>query len=222
MKPVIINSGWNKNDLWNGCMLAAIAHAIMVAHYPELSYEHSWDEINYNTIDGSGGRGTVTFHDQYCVAAFRNDYIVRTEFSSAVDFFRGAPKEVLELANNETLQYLLEDEEDGVAIPSITSAFWGEKDKIFSLDSNVKLIQNGGYLLERQLMNYDSGLESWQEYYDMTEKQLKLLESIYKRKIANPNAKIKLTKDEISMIGTDDPEGLNESRISFEEIGVYW
>lgn len=41
MNPMILNSQLNQKKLWNGCMFASIAHAIMVAHYPELSYEHS-------------------------------------------------------------------------------------------------------------------------------------------------------------------------------------
>ena len=42
---------WRMEELWQGCILASIAHAIMVAHYPELSNEHSWDGINYNIQD---------------------------------------------------------------------------------------------------------------------------------------------------------------------------
>ncbi|MEK3734072.1 MULTISPECIES: hypothetical protein [Paenibacillus] len=222
MKPIILNDGLNKKSLWNGCILASIAHGIMVAHYPELSYEHSWDGINYSVVDGSGGRGTITFKDKYCVGAFRNDNVTRTEFSSAIDFYKGAPPEVLELSKNETLEYLLEEGDDGMSRPYITTAFWADDDRIFSNDNIVRLIQNGGYLLERQLMEYDSAVESWRDYYEMTNVQVDLLESIYTRKIKKPEAKIILTKREIKMIGTDDHEGLSESSTSFEEIGIQW
>lgn len=74
MKSVNVNSQLNQTNLWNGCILASIAHAIMVAHYPELSYEHSWDGDNYSVVDDEGGRGTVSFKRDYFVAAFRNDY----------------------------------------------------------------------------------------------------------------------------------------------------
>lgn len=33
--------------LYQGCLLAAIVHAVAVGEYPELNYEHSWDGINY-------------------------------------------------------------------------------------------------------------------------------------------------------------------------------
>lgn len=88
MIPMTLNSQFNKNNLWSGCILASIAHAIMVAHYPELSYEHSWDEDNYSIVDDSGGRGTITFKENYFVGAFRNDNFLRTDISTAIDFLR--------------------------------------------------------------------------------------------------------------------------------------
>ncbi|GEN34890.1 hypothetical protein [Aneurinibacillus danicus] len=109
-----------------------------------------------------------------------------------------------------------------MSIPSITTAFWGDADNIISIDNIVRLIQYGGYLLERQLMEYEAAVESWRDYYEMTNVQIDLLESIYARKIKRPDAKIILTKREIEMIGTDDPEGLSESNTSFEEIGIVW
>ncbi|MGM1022549.1 MAG: hypothetical protein ACQEXV_18960 [Bacillota bacterium] len=222
MKPIMITKGWNNHDLWKGCILSSIAHAIMVAHYPELSYEHSWDGMNYSVIDGTGGRATITFSEKYCVAAFRNDNVTRSDISAAIDFFEGAPNEVLELAKNETLEYLLEEGEDGVPIPSITTAFWGDQDNVISIDNVVRIVLNGGYLLEIQLMEYDSAVESWRGYYEMTDEQVDLLKSIYTRKIKDLSNDIILTKKEIEAIGTSDPEGLNESETSFGEIGIRW
>ncbi|GAA0135337.1 hypothetical protein YSY43_21770 [Paenibacillus sp. YSY-4.3] len=222
MKPVLLNSQLNKKKLWNGCILASIAHAIMVAHYPELSYEHSWDGYNYSVIDGSGGRGTITFKDNYIVGAFRNENYTRTDIPTALDFFTGAPKDVLELAKNETLEYLLEEDDDGTISPSITTAFWGDNDTITSVDNIVRMVQCGGYLLERQFTENDYAIESWRDYYDMTPEQVNLLKSIYDRKVNNPNANITLSKNEIEIIGAESPEGMSESLTSFEEIGVYW
>ncbi len=50
---------WQREHLWEGCILASIAHAIMVAHYPELSNEQSWDDINYNVQDSLGLEGQL-------------------------------------------------------------------------------------------------------------------------------------------------------------------
>jgi len=222
MKPVILNHSLNKTALWNGCMLASIAHAIMVAHDPELAYEHSWDGQNYNVVDSSGGRGTVTFDDNYIVGAFRVEGVSRPDRPAAVDFFAGAPKEVLELAKEETLAYLLEEDEDGTVSPLITTAFWGDRGTLSSADSIVRFVRYGGYLLEEQFMDTEAAIEAWREYYEMNEAQVQLLTSLYARKIQHPEDPIALTRREIDMIGSDNPEGLSESRTSFAEIGIAW
>ncbi|SFH40308.1 hypothetical protein SAMN04487776_1133 [Priestia megaterium] len=67
------NSNRYKSQIWQGCMLSSIAHAISVAQYPEFANEQSWDGDNYSMQDSQGGRGTITFNQHYCVAAFRDD-----------------------------------------------------------------------------------------------------------------------------------------------------
>ena len=216
---------WKMEQLWQGCILASIAHAIMVAHYPELSNEHSWDGINYNIQDSEGARGTITFNSKYCVGAFRNDNSDRIKtinnVKQARDYFVVAPKEVVNLAENEALKYLLENV-DGKAVPIITTAFWGVEENIFTIDSTEDMYNNGAFLLERQLMDLDSSIESWAEYYDMSLQQRDLLKIIFKKKINEKAGDIILSEDEIQQIGTSDIKGLEESRISFGEIGIVW
>ena len=219
LNPISIK-GWNHEQLWNGCILASIAHAIMVAHYPYLSNEHSWDGFNYNVQDSEGIRGTVTFQKNNLVAAFRNDETVPRNIWS-LDFFQGAPDKIIEIAKAETLQYLLESI-NGKDIPLITTAIWGHGNQIFSHDTFDIMIENGGGLLERQVMEFNEAIESWQEYYEMTVEQISLMKNIYQRKISKPNEKIVLSLNDINLIGTVDEEGLNESRISFSEIGIDW
>ena len=50
----------NPYNLWKGCILASIAHAIMVSHYPLSACEHSWEGNNYSFQDMSGIRGTIS------------------------------------------------------------------------------------------------------------------------------------------------------------------
>lgn len=209
---------WEREQLWEGCILASIAHAIMVAHYPELSHEQSWDDINYNVQDSSGTRGTITFHPNYLVGAFRNDYSERvSEYIDALDYFNDAPEEVNALSINEALQYLL-DEIEGKTVPVITTAFWGNSDGIYSKDNFEEFIENGGFLIERQVTDIETAINEWKEYYEMSESQINLLRSVFERKISTPTGDIVLTESEIKMIESEDEEGLNESRISFEEL----
>jgi len=220
----IIKLNWKRNQLWEGCILASIAHAIMVAHYPELANEHSWDGINYSVQDSSGSRGTITFSSNYCVAAFRYENSARisgNKINSPQKYFLDASHEIIKLAEDETLQYLL-DNIDGKLVPVITTAFWGENDDLFTNDIFSEMIENGGFLLEKQTMDIDSSIKAWEEYYDMSEQQCNMLKSIFKRRISQTSAIITLSKQEVYMIGTDDEEGLKESKESFQEIGIHW
>lgn len=118
---------WKPDELKDGCILASLAHAIMVAKYPFLANEHSWDGANYSVQDSEGQRGTITFLNGICVAAFRNDNSERIAWKERAEhFFQGATSEVLQIANLETLQFLM-DKVDGTIRPFITTAFWGER-----------------------------------------------------------------------------------------------
>lgn len=224
MENKIILRDLTKENFWKGCMLSSIAHAIMVAHYPEVSHEQSWDGINYSLQDSSGTKGTITFHPQYCIAAFRNDNSERcrrNNLRNAESYFKGSSPELIKLARDEALQYLLENV-DGRLIPIITTAFWGTNEEFFSTDFIEDVYENGGFLIERQIMEIEAAVESWEEYYDMSGKQIDLLMSIFKRKIANPQQTYTLSKQEIDMIECDDINGLVESKNSFKEIGIYF
>jgi len=211
---------WNKTQIWQGCMLSSIAHAISVAQYPEFANEHSWDGDNYSTQDSQGGRGTITFNQHYCVAAFRDDNSSRIgKHKNALEYLKEAPEEIQKLAESEALQYLLDDI-DGSIIPVITTAFWCIEEEVYSQDPFHVMFKHGGFLLNKETMEIEAAIDELQEYHDMSEKQVYLLKSLFKRKISKPEEVIVLTQEEILMIEAEDEESLSESRISFEEIGI--
>lgn len=216
---------WTKEQLWQGCLLASIAHAIMVAHYPDLAHEHSWDGINYNVQNSSGARGTVTFHSRYCLAAFRDDHSermsIQDKVQAAYGYFANAPKEIKDLAETETLLYLLEYA-DGKTFPSITAAFWETTHTLFSVDTFADMITHGGFLLEKQAMASKAAIKAWAVDYQMSAQQCELLATIYTRKAFQPTGIFLLSKSEIALIGTDNPVGMEESKTSFREIGIQW
>ncbi|MGM2785628.1 hypothetical protein [Bacillus cereus group sp. Bce018] len=213
----------DREKLWNGCILTSIAHAISVAHYPESSYENTWDGFNYNIQNGSGAQGTITFHPDYCVIGLQDFESERfNNKTDALIYFEEAPKKVIEIAQKETLQYLLEDGDEEDTISLITTGFWIEENGAYSMEQIEGIEDNGGQLLEKQLMDVTSAIELLEEEYELTEEQLKLLVLLYERKIKNPNKVIKLSENEIAMIGTDNVEGLQESKISFEQINITW
>jgi hypothetical protein len=221
---------WNMKDLWERCILRSIAHAINVAHDPSSSYENSWDGFNYCVQDlwGSNKVGIISFYNNCCVGAFRDTNSLRYDDNKVIDaseFFKNAPKELIQLAKKVTLQYLLLDVK-GDIIPVITTAFWGKNNELYSDDSFDEFLINGGDILENeydfQTIDFDSELRIWIDSYEFEPNQVKLLLQIYARKTENPNSPIILSKKEIEMIGTDDPEGLKESWISFKEMNIDW
>ncbi|TVX93169.1 hypothetical protein [Paenibacillus agilis] len=222
MKSNLYTLDMNKEQIRNGCILAALAHAMMVAHYPELSHEHSWDGVNYNVQDSSGTRGTITFDEKWIIAAFQKEESDRLNHN---DWYsngsKSAPDEVVQIAANETFQYLL-DEISGSLVPSISAVFWGDDKNIYSPDNQDDLLLHGGDIILNQLSEFEESLESWIKYYEMNTEQIELLTMLYYKKINNPSESIYLTVKEIKMLGTTDEEGLRESKESFDELGIYW
>ena len=211
---------WSVTDLWNGCMLASIAHAIMVSHYPELSNEHSWDEISYSAQDSQGTRGTITFtSNNHCTGAFRDEKSDRICGNNYMKYYHTAPEQIKKLAENETLQYLLENS-NGQVVPVITTAFWGIDNMIFSTDSEENMKKNGLNLMDRQIMPFQKAINSWVEYYDMSIGQKELLTILYEIKVLNNEANIIINENEIKLIECDDLSALEYSKEAFLEIGI--
>lgn len=217
---LIAEQGWSYKELRQGCILVSIAHAIFIADAPELAHEISWDGINYNMNNSQGSRGTITFYPDFFVAGFRDDDL-SADSLHAKDYFNQAPEKVLQLAEQETLQYLLDDV-DGETVPVITTAVWGDKKQSFSCHSFDAMLENGGYLLEIQSMHPTSAFEASEDEYEFTGKQLELLKKLFHLKIEKPNETITLSQSDRDAIGARNQEGINESKISFAEIGIEW
>ncbi|MGG1167446.1 MULTISPECIES: hypothetical protein [Bacillus cereus group] len=212
----------SKEQLWKGCILRSIADAIFVAHAPDFSHESSWDGFNYSVQDSQGGRGTITFHPKYTIVCLQDVNSERIdEWIDAANYFEGAPSEVVDIAKEEALQYLLEEVE-GETVPFITTAFWIDDNGAYSIDSFEEMEEHGGFLLEIPLLDTESAVERLEEEYELTEEQIELLQLVYERKIQNPNEGITLSKEEVAMIGTDDDDGLEVSKESFEEMNITW
>lgn len=212
----------NKEQLWKGCILKSIADAIFVAHAPDFSHESSWDGFNYNMQDSQGGRGTITFHPDYTIVCLQDVNSERIEeWIDVANYFEGAPLEVIDIAKEEALQYVLEEVE-GETVPFITTAFWIEDSGAYSIDPFEEREEHGGFLLEIPLLDTELAIERLEEEYELTAEQIELLQFVYERKIQNPNEKIKLSKEEVAMIGTDDSERLEVSKASFEEMNITW
>ncbi|HLL02562.1 MAG TPA: hypothetical protein VK539_18415 [Myxococcaceae bacterium] len=215
-----------RQRLWEGVILGSVIHAIMVARYPELAHEQSWDGTNYNVQDSMGSRGTVSFSGNRVVGAFFDAKSPRNPFQSdgAYDVTKASrkmPSEHRRLAEGETFQYLLQ-EYQGKTVPIVTAAFWNEGPRLTAAEPWRLVYENGAHLLRRQLMEMDMALAEWRQAYGMSAPQFELARKLFEQKILNPGAPIVLSVDESLVVqaGAQGPEGLDTSRESFAEIGI--
>lgn len=212
---------WTQEDLYKGCLIASLAHAIMVARYPDLSYEQSWDSFNYSVQDAEGGRGTITFKNGLCFGAFRVDRLIRESLNDET-IFGLLPIELQQIAQHETLQYMLLDNELGQVKPVVTTLFWSDHNgTMASSHTPLQFFEKGGQLIKRQVMDLSLALESWQAYYNMSKEHVLLLSRLFEGKLISPNYLITLDTEELKFLGNDE-EGLRESRESFRELGILW
>lgn len=210
----MMNISINPNQLYKGCIQASITHAVAVGMYPELNYEHSWDGINYSMNDSQGCRATITFHNEYIIAVFQDNEKMDWNID-ALAFFNGASKEIIEIAQNEALQYVLE-EVDGVVKPVVTAAFWGTWDRLNSVQSFDDIIKNGGHIIRLQLLPYNDAMNEWRDYYDLDSKQISLIQKLFDAKISSNDDEIILHDEEMKILYGD----LEECLISLGELNI--
>lgn len=205
----------NPKQLYEGCIQAAVTHAVAVGMYPALNYEHSWDGINYCMNDSQGCRATITFHNEYIIAVFQA--IEKVDWNiDALVFFDGASNEIIEIAKNEALQYMLV-EVDGFVKPVVIAAFWGTWDRLDSVQSFDDIIKNGGHILHSQLLPYNDAMNEWRDYYDLDSKQILLIEKLFDAKISSNDEEIILHDDEIKILYGN----LEECLISLGELNIF-
>ncbi len=205
----------NPKQLYEGCIQAAVTHAVAVGMYPELNYEHSWDGINYCMNDSQGCRATITFHNEYIIAVFQD--IDKVDWNTdALSFFEGAPKEIIKIAENEALQYVLDDV-NGVVKPVVTAAFWGTWDKLNSVQAFDCVVENGGHIIRSQLLPYNDAMDEWRDYYGLDSKQISLIQKLFHAKIGSNGGEFILHDDEMKSLYGD----LEECLVSLGELNIF-
>jgi len=202
----------NPKELYEGCILSSLTHAVAVGMYPELNYEHSWDKFNYSMNDSEGCRATITFHKNHIIAVFQDNNHVDTDVD-VLKFFEGAPPEIIELAKNETLQYVLENV-GGVIKPVITSAFWGNWNELYSTQPFDDIVDNGAHILMVPLLPFKEVVEELSDYYDLDESQIKFIKHLFDKKIKENT--FTLSNDDIQYLYGD----VQECLISLREMNI--
>ena len=128
-----------------------------------------------------------------------------------MDFFEGAPKEIIELAKNETLQYVLENV-DGIVKPVISTAFWGDWNELYSVIPFDEIVDKGAHIITVQLLPFDEAMDEWSDYYELDENQIKFIKLLHEQKIKENKYNINLSNDDIKYLYGDVEECLNSLR----------
>lgn len=189
-----------KTDIFRGSLIASIMHAIMTNKYPDLSYEQSWDGANYSIQNSSGLRGTITFDHEFCIGAIRNENYAFTKSDYDVQqYLNGFPFNVVQKANEETLQYLLINK-NGIIKPCVTSAFWADDDNIHFENIFVDNIERDFLLIEDILLPEKKAIERWRNYYEMDADAIQLFNDIYQFKMMDFGSTLILNEKQKKLI----------------------
>lgn len=213
-----------KAQLWKGAILGSIAHAIWLVQHPDFSNEQSWDGINYSVQDTQGTRGTITFSGEDIVGVFRDENSSRNPLPSEKGYdldhyFVGIPPKLLSLAQDEALQYVLENY-GGRIVPVITSAFWSEAIHLTARESWHEVFKHGAHVLRIQVLETEDAIREWKDNYEMDSSKTLILRSLFERKLKNPKDEIILSQKEMSVLTEDGVQGLDESQELFSSIGI--
>ncbi len=208
----------SKNHIFKGAIVSSVFHAIMMCTYPLFNYQHSWDGGNYSAIDDNNIRGTISFCGDICVGVIRNEetkvYVGEDVLN---DLFLNYPKHVLNLAKDEALQYMLEENELGIN-PHVSLAFWCDENYMYTNFSWDEMRKRGLDLFSPCLLSEDLCFEYWVEYYAMNQDKIDDIKKFVSDKITNFDKTIVLKSDEIPFLNQDSIN--DECRESFAELGI--
>jgi hypothetical protein len=201
--------------LWQGAILATIAHAIALAQGAAFSHELSWDGPNYNRQDSMGTRGTITFLENLVVGVFRDDNSPRAPWRSKKplnlqEFLWGMPEDLLTIAHGQTLKYVV-DEYEGVVGPIITSAFWSKGEYLTAVEPWSEVVTHGAHLIRIEVMETDVAIAEWQSQYELSTHQVDVIHSLFQRRISTPNWHVALRDNELRALTVGGIEGLTAS-----------
>jgi hypothetical protein len=199
--------------LYEGCVLAAVSHAVAVGMYPELNYEHSWDHMTYCVHDSEGGRGAITFHPDGVVGVFQ--CADSDSPADALRLFDGAPEAILQVAQSEALQYVLCDA-DGTAKPVISAAFFGTWERLYATQTMDELMEKGGCMIRTHLLPFEDALDTWRDYYDLDDKQTHLIRRLFRRKMDENGQRITVSPADLQALYGDTEECLT----SLKELNI--
>ncbi len=221
---------WNYNldQLWDGVLVASIAHAVGSAKYPDLSSMQSWEGDNYNFQDYMGSHGTICFgmsgdrKPLTCVGGVVGRKSERFGGNSSdpahvAALLADVPRPLSPLVGVLPSYFLVNV--GNATYPVLTAVMWSEGDKLASNDAWDDFLQQGGSHF-RLLLEPQSLVSAWCEQYGLDADEIALVESLYTRRRVNFAEIITLASQERHLIERHGAEGYLESKLLFQQIGI--
>ena len=214
------NYNISKAQLFSGCLLGSIAHAIMTNIYPLFAYEQSWDGNNYSK-QLERYRMTISFEESFCVGGIRNESLPKWYGEEIYDVLRKhqCPAEAIALLKKETLEYLLDYKDDSI-MPIVSSMFWCNHENMIFISAHPNSIEQDYSALSIYSLSIEQQIAYWKAYYDdtMNADHILLWKNLYEKKIAQRNSVIHLTEAEKMMLLGDSID--KECAVSFAELNI--
>ena len=209
----------SNKQLFSGCLLASVAHAITTNEYPELSYEQSWDGDNYSR-QSEEYRMTVSFKDDYCVGVIRNDEFEGFSRRTIQELLMESefPTEAIELLQTDALEYVLLQDEDGVAVPVVTSLLYGNAESLTVISNDGETLKGDMEALAPHIAPVERQIEYWREYGDMSDSQIALLKDLHTVKLKEFHTVIHMSDEQKKMLSGEEID--EECVTSFAEINI--
>jgi hypothetical protein len=167
----------------------------------------------------------VTFFKDGCVGALYDvhsnhtwGWLTRNQEA----FFARMPAEHRVIAEQITLQYLLQERE-GTILPLVTAAFWNQGEELMAAVPWQEMIDNGGHILRIQLLDTEPALAEWAEDYQMTVDQLAFVRRVFRRRFEAKAAWMELSEAEARWLQdqAESPDAMKQCRQSFAEISIF-
>lgn len=187
------------SQLFQGCIVSSIAHAVWSKKYPFAKYWLYWEDNNCHFNDTQGNLATITFQKKGVVGAiFRKEFIPEESLKDYKNFLdrilAEIPSNLRLIVKEETLQYFIQYFK-GKEIPLISDIIWSSDDFLNSYLDKKQWNKIWLKLLDKQLLDFNESLLSCKTNYNLNPNELQVIAYISKKKLQNPTKKINVKLD---------------------------
>jgi hypothetical protein len=184
----------------------------------------------FGTKDWQGIYGGITFDGESLVGIFYDSNSKRAPYLCPDTYdvnrsFQGMLSRHRKVADWFLKHFDFVEHVDGRDFPSVTTAFWDEKEYLAAADPWHVVMAEGARVARIELMeDIDQALADWQEEHEMSPEQVAFAKSLFNRKITHPEVEIELTQAEVEWLRSTSEEpsedGIAACRGKLRTIGI--